>query len=271
MTLYTGKEFNEKFPTDIFVKLTAMNENHNGYQFVDGLNIDSVPFSYDKMCSRGGIYFCKLDNISRWYTYGRNTMYYMRRVTILDDSKVFDEGLKYKADKIFLGERQIIYENEEYCKGLTQYDWKRILGINNQAEKLCINAIKANGLALEWILNKTKEMCELAISLNYKALIYLPDEHKTEDIYLYAFKFNLNALEFIPDKYKTKEMCLRATKFNMMNVLFVPDKFKTEDMMKYHTFYSLTPYANSPDVEIIYARHATLRPRKSIVDYKPFF
>src|SRR5579872_1654884 len=71
----SGKEFNEIFSGVDFVKLTNESENHNDYQFHDGLNIDQHEFKHDKKCSKGGFYFTSIGGISKWCFYNDMIMY----------------------------------------------------------------------------------------------------------------------------------------------------------------------------------------------------
>jgi len=41
MTTLTGIEFKQLYPNTLFYKLTNETENHNGFQFKTGLNIDT--------------------------------------------------------------------------------------------------------------------------------------------------------------------------------------------------------------------------------------
>ena len=87
--ILTGKEFNEKYTGVQFVKLTNQEENHNEFQFKDGLNVDNIPFNTEKECSAGGIYFCRFDNFTYYINYGYKNMYYIRNVIIPDDARVY--------------------------------------------------------------------------------------------------------------------------------------------------------------------------------------
>ena len=54
----TGKQFNEIFKNNTFYKFTNNKEIHYGYQYVDGLNIDTNEFNIEGgECSKGGLYF----------------------------------------------------------------------------------------------------------------------------------------------------------------------------------------------------------------------
>ena len=94
----SGVEFKSKYPTTRFYKLTNETENHNGFQFNDGINIDTVSFNPTGKCSAGGIYFTERDNIGRWISY--INVSYIREIEIIDDSMVYIEEYKFKADKL---------------------------------------------------------------------------------------------------------------------------------------------------------------------------
>ncbi len=55
-SLLSGKRFNELYK-EIMIKSTNYCENHNGFQFETGLNIDHLPFYAIEECKAGGIYF----------------------------------------------------------------------------------------------------------------------------------------------------------------------------------------------------------------------
>ena len=147
--ILSGKEFNEKYTGVRFVKLTNEEENHNDYQFKDGLNIDTVPFYTKLNCYAGGIYFCKFNNFVNWISYGSKIMYYMRNVIIPDDALVFEESNgKYKSNKIILSEKSIIFEVKEiYLEAIRQ---------NRQKKQVCLSIVRQNGLALQYIEKQTK-------------------------------------------------------------------------------------------------------------------
>src|SRR5579872_544771 len=105
MSEYMGKEitgelFNQLFPNMIFIKLTNETENHNEFQFHDGLNIDDIPFYPIGECIPGGIYFTKLEKEWKWIKYRSEPMKYMRKVSIPNDARVYIERDKCKADKL---------------------------------------------------------------------------------------------------------------------------------------------------------------------------
>jgi hypothetical protein len=114
MTVLTGIKFKADYPDTKFYKLTNKLELHNGFQFVDGINIDTQEFNPSGQCSSGGLYFTELNKIAMWISYRGQTMKYIREVEILDDSLVYVEKDKFKANKFILHSRVLLEEFEEW-------------------------------------------------------------------------------------------------------------------------------------------------------------
>lgn len=93
-----------------FYKITNKEEIHNGLQYKTGLNIDPLPFSTEKPCSPGGIYFAREYILEFLEPYA-----WIREVTIPPTAEVFKEVPlkveKWKASKVILGERRLITLN----------------------------------------------------------------------------------------------------------------------------------------------------------------
>jgi hypothetical protein len=62
--------------------------------------------------------------------------------------------------------------------------------INNQKEFICLEAIKYDAEELKYVKVKTEKLCLEALKLNSRVLKYIPDEWKTENMYLEAIKSN---------------------------------------------------------------------------------
>ncbi len=123
-TMISGKAFKALHPGIKFYKLTTSDENHNGYKFQDGINIDTNAINTNK-CSKGGIYFTNEENISNWLAYNKKIMKYKREVEILDDSKICIEENKYKTDKMILkSQEEIYYINEKNISNWLIHDRK---------------------------------------------------------------------------------------------------------------------------------------------------
>lgn len=108
-----GEEFTKLFSNITFVKLTNEAENHNDFQYHDGLNVDIHDFNYKEKCSPGGFYFTTKENIYKWVHYYGTIIYYMRKVTLPDDAIVYiEDDDKFKVDKFILGPKEKILESE---------------------------------------------------------------------------------------------------------------------------------------------------------------
>ena len=85
-------------------KILNDEENHNDFQYQEGLNVDTQPFYPEGSCETGGLYFSDVENIFEFLNYGP----YIREVTIPPRVPVYKDpdGNKYKAHKIILGSRR---------------------------------------------------------------------------------------------------------------------------------------------------------------------
>ena len=100
----SGKELNAIFGSVGFCKITRDDENHYGFQYVDGENRENVPFY---PTGESGLHFTTSDHIQQCYNWGT----YIREVKIPDDARVYvKKGHMIKADVIFLGKKKKLSE-----------------------------------------------------------------------------------------------------------------------------------------------------------------
>jgi ankyrin repeat protein len=89
----------------IFFKVTNAKENHNGFQYVDGLNILDKEFEEVGSCVVGGLYFTDAHHIFEFLDYGIN----LREIILpLNDPNfkcVKDQSNKWRANMIILGKK----------------------------------------------------------------------------------------------------------------------------------------------------------------------
>jgi len=161
----SGEEFKRLFPQLVnnLYKLTAYNENHNGLQFKTGINVDRVEFNPNDECLPGGIYFIEENEIYKWLAYKGKFMHYCRKVVLLDDSKIYIERNKFKADKIKLEERvkivdMDIWNNENCCLKAVNHDGTNISIIKKPTEAVQLAAVKQNVNAFEYIENPVESV-----------------------------------------------------------------------------------------------------------------
>ena len=92
-----------------YYKITNEKENHNGFQYQDGLNILQKEFDDDPKHFYGhGLYFMDIQNIFPYFSYG----IYLREVTLpVSDPnfKMIKVENKYRANMIIFGKRHELY------------------------------------------------------------------------------------------------------------------------------------------------------------------
>ena len=217
------------------VKLTNPTENHNGFQFKTGLNVDHEKFEPTGGCKPGGIYFTDIDNLSHWLRYNHTDMKYCRYVSLLPDSQIYIEDAKMKADKIILSDRIDIsdlpqWTNKKYCLMSAKQNresWKYIKNFHEDVllaimekhsginfilqkkipitEKVQLEAVKENGCAIEALLDsgiKVSENVKLAaVKENGYAIACLLNNHieVSEKLQLEAVKEESSAVTCLID------------------------------------------------------------------------
>jgi hypothetical protein len=89
-----------------FYKITNKEENHFGFQYKDGLNIDTLPFNPSGDCEPGGIYFSRED-ILQFSHCG----VWIREVTLPENEPIYvnpGSPKKWKSHRVILGPRRKI-------------------------------------------------------------------------------------------------------------------------------------------------------------------
>jgi hypothetical protein len=234
MTLVIGKEFNEIFKNKILIKLTNEAENHNGFQFQTGLNIDTVKFNPKGNCRPGGIYFCTIESLGKWLRYNDKIMCFVRFVTIPNDSQVYISEAKIKADKIILSERKKINELEnwndtKFALATVDQMGSSLKYIKNQTLEMCVKAVTKYAGALEYVNSQNftspeiYEICLAAVRSNVIALQYAKNHNiDMAKLYLDAAKKDGFALYYMSVEARTREICMVAVKSNPAALLYVP-------------------------------------------------
>ena len=228
-TVITGLNFKKTYSGTVFYKLTNRDEYHNGLQFKTGLNADIITFNPKGRCEKGGLYFTEYKKIAMWIRYTITDMYWMRKVNILDDSLIYIEENKFKANKFVLEERVCIWSNMDVCIFAVLYDgiFLKEIEKDKQTESLCKLAVMSYGPALEYVKEcfKTKDICKLAVKSSGLALEFVPHGHQTEKLCLAAVGSNGIALKFVNEKLQTREMCDIAVNQNKSAVWYVSKKY----------------------------------------------
>ena len=141
--IFTGSEFNELHKGTVFVKLLNYKENHGGYQFTKGLNVDKKYLG--RSSDRLGFLFHDSANLDSIHTNYK----FVRQVTIPPNATVYYDGKVMRSDILILSDRQTFI---------------KYININR------FMLLKNNGLLLQFFDNQTEDMCKVAIKQNPLAL-----------------------------------------------------------------------------------------------------
>ena len=153
----------------VYVKVTNERENHNGYQYQDGLNILDKPFEAQGSCAPGGLYFTTIENIHKFYNYGINIRIVKMPINHPDFKVVRDpSGDKWRANMILFEEKYSLLEPETYHKlGLTRYHQK-IRDIFIMRDYLYLSNEERDKILSKWLNPKTYT----ELNLTYPKFIY---------------------------------------------------------------------------------------------------
>lgn len=167
-------------------KITNIEENHNGFQFVTGKNTDVLPFNPSGSCTSGGIYFCEEKLIGNYFNYRDIIGHYIRLVTLDADEDVYVDNFKFKAKTVHLGERRKIVD---YIADI----------INNPDSN--------DNLFSEYRITR----CDInRMMMRYpETLRQIPDSLKTEEMCYIAVNFSSELFKFVPDHLRTKDIIAR--------------------------------------------------------------
>ena len=244
--VYSGFEFNKKYPDGKFFKLTNEKENHNGFQFKTGLNVDTQTLNSEITCGNG-IYFCYFYSVRKWFKYGGTEMVYIRKVTIPENANVVEYTVdkKLKSDRLILGKPRLIIDIPSLRVKILQKLPNQIRFLSNQTDEICLEAVKNSGIALEFVTKQTDEICLEAVKNYGFALKFV--KNQTDEICIEAVKNNGLALEFVTKQ--TDEICLEAVKNIASALEFVTNQtdeicreveyYRTKTVYRYNTRYNL--------------------------------
>jgi Domain of unknown function (DUF4116) len=104
----------------------------------------------------------------------------------------------------------------------------------NDFESLLYWMTQHNREALDFIPeeHKTLELYHFVVHLNGQALYKVPERFKTAEICRIAVRQDGRALYDVPEEHKTPELCHWAVQSNWMAFTSVPDKYKTPDLCR---------------------------------------
>ena len=194
----TGKQFNEIFKNNTFYKFTNNEEIHYGYQYVDGLNIDTNEFNINRgECSKGGLYFTSEKYIYEWIQ-GE----YVRVVTIPDDARICIYKTKFKSNKIFVEPRIRIYDSdllsdEQVQMLAVQQNVRAIRYIKEPSDQVQMLAVQHNGYAIKYIKEPSDQVQMLAVQQNGCSIRYIKEP--SNQVQMLAVQHNGYAIQYIKE------------------------------------------------------------------------
>jgi hypothetical protein len=91
---------------------------------------------------------------------------------------------------------------------LIDYNPEILRSINSSDNDTKEISLSKNGLYLQYILCKTKSMCEIAFLNNPNAIKFMPNNLKTYDMCLNAVMFNIDLFNEVPQEFMDNDLCL---------------------------------------------------------------
>jgi len=93
--------------------------------------------------------------------------------------------------------------------------------------ELSLKAVTLSGRNLEFVPNKTQEICTMANNQSSSAFQFVPIEFRDEEVYYKAIQNGSIQLKDIPVNNISKRMCLTSVKQQSTTIDSVPKKYKT--------------------------------------------
>lgn len=193
----------------MFYKILNASLTHHGFQYKEGLNVDTIPFSPTGECKAGGLYFTTEEFILENINLGN----LIADVEIPEDAVVYEEKEKSKANKLILKNIRPI---EEFITSLPYEKLLRYVSVHrevlkyvlNQTEELCLRAVQAHGESLEYVREQTTAICLSAVKKNGFALKFVLEQ--TPEICLEAVRERGQALGYVKNQtMEIKNMALK--------------------------------------------------------------
>lgn len=158
-----------------FYKLLNEEEEHFGFKYKTGLNVDTLPFNPNGKCEPGGLYFIPefmlpATMYELHFRCGFKFEKIREVIGVPEDANIKYEAnryyFKFKADKIILGESKPLYT---YTEGISQH-------INFENYNTAYACMKSCGLFLRYVPHyiQNNRLCLVAVdSGGYDAYKYI--------------------------------------------------------------------------------------------------
>ena len=149
-----------------YYKLTVKDENHHGFVYQDGLNVDTVAFDKTGSCCAGGLYFSDSENITQFLGNHR----WIREITIPEGELNFvkdpsNNPPKWRSHSVVCGPRKDLNK-------VSTWKWMVSEGI---------------AMSYDWVLRNSAEYDRLEI---VKYLLSLENVKFSQDAYDNALRYS---------------------------------------------------------------------------------
>ena len=248
----SGRKFNLIFQDYLFVKLTNKKENHNGFQFIDGLNVDTAE-KRNGSCQPGYIYFCRYESIFNWLDYQKSMMVYFRYVSLPDDAQVFCEEDKFKTDKIILSPRILISDlniwndKEQYLSKLRAFP-RLLKYIKNCPSSILIELLTKDGTLIKYLDSPNEDLCWTALMESPHALKYI--KCQTEPMSMFAVQKDGKNLRFVLNQ--TEKIQILALEQSPFAIQYVKNPSSSMCFSAVDRYPRLIHYVKSPSEKLCF-------------------
>lgn len=182
-----GKFFNEMYTNCKIVKLTSESCIHNGFEFVEGLNIDVNEFKNAEVCGPDGLYFCAEKDADHWFDY-RDGIKYAWDVTIPDDARVVVYDNKIKSNKFILSNKRHVTDLIIHNIETMIISNKHFMDVIEYVDYNYCYFTELDEKNTQLILNKLDKLMISLIAIDFTAYSQMPDYLKTKTVNECVFK-----------------------------------------------------------------------------------
>ena len=166
-----------------YYKLTVKDENHHGFVYQDGLNVDTVPFDKTGSCCAGGLYFSDTENIMRFFD---GDMRWIREITIPKGENDFvkdpsNNPPKWRSHSVVCGPRKDLNK-------VSTWKW-----------------MVSEGIAMSYANVLTNGTYHRNVKI-LKLLLSLPNVKFTHDTYCWALMLANKSITQLLKKFKTSNI-----------------------------------------------------------------
>lgn len=197
---------------------------YNQFQYAVGLNVSRKEISTPK----DGFFLTKKRNLGYWLRFVHNPL--VCEATLCEDSVVVRRGRKIQTDRFIL-------KNPTPIRSF----------LSAQSEDTLFDLVYDDGLALEYIVRPTDELCLWALRQNGRAIRYVL--RPTFAMLVEAVKQNGRALQYISDQ--THTLCMMALKQTPHAIRYVKNQENSLAIMAVHANGMMLRHIRQPSVYVI--------------------